>query len=214
MSPKSELCIKSSILLSHPLPLRPCIFLDRDGVLIKEVHYISNPDHVQLESGVIDFLLLAKEYSYHTVVVTNQSGIGRGYSTWNDYDSVTSKMLYMLGEENLLTAIYANSFVDDNYFRKPYPGMLIQALSELPIDLSNSLIIGDKTIDLIAGRRAGVPSLNLVMTGHGSNEFSLYYRHNIEQCNNNFYLVDGPTRSKINIIQNLANLSLTPYAHQ
>ena len=153
----------------------PALFLDRDGVLIKDLHYLSDPDNVFLENGVTELLEKAFISKWKVIVVTNQSGISRGYLTWSDYDKVTSKMIKLLGIPNKISAIYANSIVSDKEnktWRKPSPAMLLQASKDLKIDLKKSILIGDRFSDLLAGFRAGLKNVYHVSTGHGKDEIS------------------------------------------
>lgn len=153
----------------------PAIFFDRDGVLIKDVHYISNSDDVDLLPGVRELLSKLCKYGWMIIVVTNQSGISRGFSTWEDYEKITIKMLKMIGGEPLIDGIYANSFLPSESFskehwRKPSPGMIFEAAKQFNINLTNSIFIGDRLTDLISARDAGINQFIHVLTGHGKNE--------------------------------------------
>ncbi len=152
---------------------RPILFLDRDGVLIKEKHYISDSSNVELEKGAYQLLIKAYEKSIGIVVVTNQSGISRGFFNWHKYDLVTKKMLELIGPKNPIIGIFANGYGPEDhmqYWRKPNPGMLKEAAKLLNIDLKNSFLVGDRLTDLIAGQRAGLKGLVHVKTGHGLKE--------------------------------------------
>ena len=151
----------------------PALFLDRDGVLIEDKHYLCNPDHVQLCAGVLNLLEQAKNNQWPVVVITNQSGIARGLFDWNDYESVTQCLLQLLGPEAPISAIYANGYGPNapvNSWRKPSPGMLLAAAKDLNIDLSRSILVGDRLTDLQAGASAGLAFLIHVLTGHGKEE--------------------------------------------
>ena len=151
----------------------PAIFLDRDGVIIKEKHYLSRPDQVELETYAKEFISFFKKSGWLVIVVTNQSGISRGYFDWNQYESVTERMLSILDYECCPDAIYANSGLDhkSELWRKPEPGMILQAAQDFSLnDLSSSVLIGDKLTDLLAGYRAGVKNTILLKTGHGGKE--------------------------------------------
>ena len=151
----------------------PALFLDRDGVLIEDKHYICNPNDVQLCHGAKKLLEQAKNKHWPVVVVTNQSGIARGWFDWNDYESVTQRLLQILGTETLISAIYANGHGPNaplSSWRKPSPGMLLAAAKDLNIDLSRSILVGDRLTDLQAGASAGLPFLIHVLTGHGKKE--------------------------------------------
>ncbi len=148
------------------------LFLDRDGVIIEDKHYLSNPSKVKLYNGIKDVIKSAFEKDFLIVVITNQSGIGKGLFGWDEYKSVTEKMLFLLGDKFKINAIYANSYTDfDNgYWRKPEPGMFFEAAKDLSIDLESSIIIGDRDSDLKAGISAGLKKLVHVLTGHGADE--------------------------------------------
>ena len=118
---------------------------------------------------------LAPENDVLIVIITNQSGIGRGYLDWNKYGEITKKMIQLLGYPEKITGIYANDVIsDENHitWRKPSPKMLLQASKDLKIDLKNSILIGDRYSDLLAGLNAGLKSLYHVLTGHGNFERS------------------------------------------
>lgn len=154
---------------------RPAIFFDRDGVLIKDVHYISDPIDVELLPGVKEVLKKVSKYGWLIILVTNQSGISRGFSTWKDYEKVTIKMIEMIGEETFIDGIYANSYspnalISKRNWRKPNPGMIFAAAKQFNINLRNSVLIGDRLTDLISARNAGINKLIHVLTGHGKNE--------------------------------------------
>ena len=149
------------------------IFLDRDGVINEDFHYIKDPVKVKLCKGAK--VLIRKIFSkgIPTVIITNQSGISRKILTWEDYYLVNEKIIEQLGTPNPISAIYANSHTNTNQgnnWRKPNPNMIIQASLDLKINLQNSILIGDRLTDLQAGYRAGIKKLIHVMTGHGINE--------------------------------------------
>ena len=89
---------------------RPALFLDRDGVIIKDLDYISDPNDVTLEGGILELLFNAYIADWKVVVITNQSGISRGFFDWSDYDKVTRQMMKLLGKPTKISAIYANGF--------------------------------------------------------------------------------------------------------
>lgn len=154
-------------------PYKPALFLDRDGVIIKDLHFVSNPKDVYLCKGIKSLLNLAHNQDWDVVVITNQSGISRERLTWMDFDLVNQRMLNLIGSKNLISAIYANghleSFSEDNW-RKPNPGMITCSAKELNIDLNKSILVGDRLTDLVAGARAGIMNLVHVLTGHGKKE--------------------------------------------
>jgi len=154
------------------------MFLDRDGVLIEDKHYLCDPIQVVLCPGVKMLLKQAKKINLPVIVITNQSGIARGFFNWQAYERVTDRLLELLGSTAPLAGIYANGHGPDapvNCWRKPSPAMLLAAAADLNLDLSRSLLIGDRLSDLQAGKRAGLPWLVHVLTGHGAKE-----RHEVE----------------------------------
>ena len=153
--------------------LFPCLFLDRDGVVIKDCHYIKNKEQVILEKGALELINKAYEAKWIIVIITNQSGINRGIINWNDYKSVTKEMLCKFKDFNPFAGIYANSLGPNeglNSWRKPSPKMIFKAAEDLPIDLKKSILIGDRMTDLLAGLNAKIPLIFHVKTGHGKKE--------------------------------------------
>jgi D-glycero-D-manno-heptose 1,7-bisphosphate phosphatase len=156
--------------------VRPAIFLDRDGTLNEEVDFLSDPDQLILIPGVAAAVAQLNARGIPVVVVTNQSGIGRGKYGWEEFAAVMSRMGTMLAFENAwIDAVYASPHhekalgdyaVADHPERKPNPGMLLRAAEEHDLDLSRSWMVGDKAIDIEAGRRAGC-KVALVRTGYG-----------------------------------------------
>jgi D-glycero-D-manno-heptose 1,7-bisphosphate phosphatase len=158
---------------------RKAVFLDRDGTVNVEVQYLSKTSDFQLIPGVAPALKRLKEAGFLLVVVTNQSGIGRGYY---DEEALAAIHAHMQAElTNLGAAIDACYFCPHHPVhalgdykkecgcRKPLSGMLRQAAEDLDIDLSASFMIGDKLTDVQAGINAGCTSL-MVLTGYGSSQ--------------------------------------------
>ena len=152
---------------------KPALFLDRDGVLIKECHYISSVNQVEIENGARKLVRFAYDYGWHIIVVSNQSGISRNKISWDDYFQVTNKMISLFGNPNPFSAIYANSQGPNTKFknwRKPSPNMILRATELFNIDLDKSIIIGDRLTDIIAGINSGIKLLVHTKTGHGMKE--------------------------------------------
>ena len=146
------------------------LFLDRDGVLVEDCHYLSDPAKVDLCLGAKRLIEEANRHNIQVVLVTNQSGIARGYFQWNDYELVNQRMQQLLGTSAPLAAIYANGYGPDapkHSWRKPNPEMLLQASKDLNIDLSVSMMIGDRLSDLQAGAAAGLAIVFHVLSGYG-----------------------------------------------
>jgi D-glycero-D-manno-heptose 1,7-bisphosphate phosphatase len=133
------------------------IFLDRDGTLMKDTGYCSNPGDVELLEGVRELLPELKTAGFKLVIVTNQSGIGRGYFAEEDFWAVQYELEKQLGP-GVIDATYfcADTPQNASERRKPNPGMLLEAARELGIDLEQSYMVGDKASDAEAGIRAGV----------------------------------------------------------
>jgi len=149
------------------MPDRRAIFLDRDGTLMDEVNYCNDPATVRAIPGAGKTLALLREQGWLTVIITNQSGLSKGYITPAQYEAVNAELLRQLGGG--IDAIYfcADHPDQPTERRKPQPGMLLEAASDLQINLSSSWMIGDKPIDVECGRNAGCRTI-LVRTGYGS----------------------------------------------
>jgi len=142
------------------------LFLDRDGTIMEDVGYCSDPGDVRIFPGVPDALRSLKLSGWKIVIVTNQSGVARGYFTEKSYEAVAREVERQLG--GLIDATYV-SFDgpdSDSPRRKPGTGMLEEASRDLGIDLSESIMVGDKASDIECGRRAGCGTF-LVLTGEG-----------------------------------------------
>ena len=158
-------------LLRRPyLKPAPALFLDRDGVLIEDRQHLCDPDQVQLCPGALQLLEAANARDWPVVLITNQSGIARGYFGWDAYERVTDRLLELLGPLTPIAAIYASGHGPNSpatSWRKPSPAMLLAAATDLHLDLSRSLLVGDRLTDLLAGSRGGLNWLGHVTTGHG-----------------------------------------------
>src|SRR6202030_1009440 len=146
-------------------PKLPAVFVDRDGTLMHDADYCSRPDQVKIFDGATDALRQLKEAGYKVIVITNQSGIGRGFFTENDYRAVEAEVSRQLGD-GLIDATYFCPDAPGNpsKCRKPAPGMVLQAAREHDIDLSRSFLIGNKEIDAECAHNAGVRAIR-VRTG-------------------------------------------------
>lgn len=146
------------------------VFLDRDGTLMEEVDYCRDPEKVRLLPGVEEGLRRLRAAGFRLVIITNQSGIGRGWIAPEEYAAVQARLLELLGP-GLVEATY---FCPDapgtaSARRKPSPAMVLEAARDLGLDLAGSWFIGDKAIDVQCGRNAGVRAI-LVQTGYGARE--------------------------------------------
>ncbi len=149
--------------------MKKAVFLDRDGTLIFDEGYISDPEKVVLIPGVADALKRLSGAGFLLVVVSNQSGIGRGYFSEESSKAVNSRMEQLLAEESVrVDGIYCcpHSPEEKCQCRKPRPGLLLKAAAELGIDLSMSAMLGDKESDAEAGLSAGCGcNLRLALQG-------------------------------------------------
>ncbi len=165
----------------------PAIFLDRDGTIIREVHYISRPEQVELIPGAARAIARLRAAGFACVVVSNQSGVGRGMLTGSDMWSVQHEVERQLAAADpgaVLTASYFCTFAPpkdsdtaadrrsriDHPDRKPAPGMLLRAARKHGLDLARSWMIGDMESDIRAGQNAGVQATVHVLTGHGGTQ--------------------------------------------
>ena len=147
--------------------LSPAVFVDRDGTLMEEAHYCGDPALVKIIPGVPEALRALRKAGYRLVIITNQSGIGRGYYTIADYDAVQVRLLELLGP-GLIEATYfcPESPEAASPRRKPSPGMALEAARDIGLDLARSWFIGDKAVDVQCGLAAGTRPI-LVQTGYG-----------------------------------------------
>lgn len=146
------------------------VFLDRDGTLNVEKSYLSDPDQLVLFPDVIPSLRRLLQGRYLLFVVTNQSGIGRGYYTIEDMHRVNRRLESVLEPEGIaFEKIYfaPESPESPSYGRKPSPQFLLDASKEFDLDLASSFMIGDKLSDLECGWNAGLLGSILVRTGYG-----------------------------------------------
>jgi D-glycero-D-manno-heptose 1,7-bisphosphate phosphatase len=143
----------------------PAVFVDRDGTLMRDADYCSDPKQVKVFPGVRDALHQLKAKGFKIIVITNQSGIGRGFFTVDQYRAVEAEVSRQLGDL-LIDATYFCPDVpgQPSECRKPAPGMIWQAAREHDVDLARSFFIGDKEIDAECGRNAGVRTIR-VQTG-------------------------------------------------
>jgi histidinol-phosphate phosphatase family protein len=137
---------------------------------MEDVHYCGDPAQVKLYPGVPEALDRLKKAGFRTVIVSNQSGIGRGLITEAQYRAVEEELLRQIGDGK----IDASYFCPDapgvaSTRRKPEPGMVLEAAADLDLDLAGSYLIGDKAVDVECGHRAGVRTIQ-VLTGYGAEQ--------------------------------------------
>ena len=145
------------------------IFLDRDGVINKEVKYLHNIEDCIFINGIFESCRYFQKLGYQIIVITNQSGIHRGYYSDNDFQILTEWMLDQFTQKgvNLLDFFYCPHGPKSNCkCRKPQPGMLLEAKAKHNIDMEHSWMIGDNEIDIIAANKAGINNTILLKTDY------------------------------------------------
>jgi histidinol-phosphate phosphatase family protein len=148
----------------------PAVFLDRDGTLMQDAGYCGNPKDVEVFPQVAEALRRLKQHGYKLVIITNQSGIGRGYFGETEYRAVEAEFLRQLGDGLIDASYHCPELPTTNSFRrKPGPGMIFEAQRDHRLDLRRSFFVGDKASDIGCGRNASLRTI-LVETGYGRNE--------------------------------------------
>ena len=153
---------------------KKAIFLDRDGVINKEIGYLSDPNKFELIEGVLKALKIFRQKEFLLIIITNQAGIARGYYTEETLSEIHKRMISLLKENDIA--------LDDIYFcphhpeltgpcdcRKPNPGMILKAKNTHNIDLQSSYMVGDTLNDIKTGLNAKCKTV-LVLTGYGAEE--------------------------------------------
>lgn len=156
--------------------MNKAVFLDRDGTINKEINYLYKPEDFLLIPGTIDAIKIFHQQGYKVIVITNQAGVARGYYEEKDVQ-VLHKYLDKVLENN-------STYIDSYYYcphhpdgviegykaecscRKPEIGMIEKAVRDNNIDLLESIMIGDKEIDVVTAKRAGIGKAILVRSGH------------------------------------------------
>jgi D-glycero-D-manno-heptose 1,7-bisphosphate phosphatase len=147
------------------------VFLDRDGTLIGEKNYLHRPEDVEIFPGAGAALKKISAAGFRLIVVTNQSGIGRGYFTLADAERVNEQLARECARDGVrFEKIYIAPEAPDqpSRGRKPSPQFLFDARDEFGLNLAESFMVGDKLIDLECGWNAGVKKSILVRTGYGA----------------------------------------------
>jgi len=149
------------------------VFLDRDGVINEEVGYLHRIKDFKFIPGVMDVCENFLSLGYQLIVVTNQSGIIRGFYKEDDFHILNKWMLYEFQKNgvNILDVFFCPHGPDDNcYCRKPKPGLFLNAKEKYEIEMEESWMIGDKESDIEAANNAGINQTILVRSGHKINE--------------------------------------------
>jgi len=158
---------------------RKALFLDRDGTLIQEVNYLTDPRQIRLEECAAEALRLAREHQLVCILVTNQSAVARGMLSEEALLRIHLRLQGLLEASGTrLDAIYycphhpegtRAEYRRECDCRKPAPGLFFRAAEDLDLNLAESLMVGDRLLDIEAGRRAGCRTA-LVRTGYGESE--------------------------------------------
>ena len=138
------------------------VFIDRDGTININSGYIIKPDHLQIYSGVSKGIRLLNEHGFKIIIITNQSGIARGFYSEKILEEIHKKLKIELKKENAkIDAIYyCPHHPNENCnCRKPKPGLLEQAITDLNIDKEKSYMIGDRMLDIEAGSKIGCKTI-------------------------------------------------------
>jgi len=145
---------------------RKALFLDRDGVINVEKNYVYRIDDFEFLPGIFELCALARRLEFLLVVISNQAGIGRGFYSEADFQQLTSWMLAQFQARGIsIEHVYhcpyhptagIGEYRQDSYNRKPNPGMILRARDEFGLDISRSILVGDKDSDIMAGRAAGI----------------------------------------------------------
>ena len=151
--------------------MNKAIFLDRDGTIMEEKHFLHRPEEVAIFPSAPAALKKLQAADFKLFIVSNQSGVGRGLFTMADVEHVNHRLLQELKREGVtFEKIYVAPEAPDqpSRGRKPSPQFLYDARDEFNLDLSQSYMIGDRLVDLECGWNAGVKKSLLVRTGYGA----------------------------------------------
>ncbi len=158
---------------------RPAVFLDRDGVLVRDVDHLCREDQLRLLPGAVGALRKLNRAGWLTIIISNQAAVAKGM--------LSEAEMYKIGEVLSSRVVKKGARLDASYYcphrpegkvleyarrckcRKPEPGLILKAVKEMNIDLKRSYLVGDKTGDILAGERVGVKTI-LVKTGYGGGD--------------------------------------------
>ena len=168
------------------------IFLDRDGVINKEINYLHKIVDFEFIDGVFEACQYLQSLEYKIIVITNQSGISRGLYTNNDYQIITKWMVsqFMKNNISILDTFHCPHLPDSGCnCRKPKPGMLLEAKKKYNINMLESWMIGDKETDITAAISSGINNTILVKSGHKINEADSRAKFIIDSINQSSQLI-------------------------
>lgn len=185
---------------------RGALFLDRDGVVVHERHFLRDPEAIELITGAATAIARFRKLSFAIVLVTNQSGIGRGLFGWDEFFAVQARLDALLAEQMArIDMVLAcphhptdgvGPFRRSDSWRKPEPGMILFAADTLAVDLGRSTLVGDRLSDIEAGAAAGIGRLIHVHTGHGATERDL--------------VAASPSAANVEMLPSLSSLDPVP----
>lgn len=182
--------------------MEKCVFLDRDGVLIKDVGYLKNPDDIIILPGTMDALKDLKSNGFLLIIVTNQAGIAKGFFTISDLENVNKRLLNIYEANGIA--------IDDLYFcphhengtvepynircscRKPDTGMVTDGVEKFGIDINKSFMVGDKDSDILLAKNSGLRSFYIKnsMYEHDENIIPDFYVADLEEAADIIFLFD------------------------
>jgi len=167
--------------------MNKALFLDRDGVVNKEKNYLFKIEDFEFIDGVFETCRYFQDNGYLIIIITNQAGIARGKYTEDDFKILTSWMLKKFEEEDIkISRVYHcphhPDFSGECECRKPKPKMILEAQKEFKLDLSQSILVGDKNSDIETGIKVGIKMNYLVETGHPieENKFDVKIIHSLK----------------------------------
>jgi D-glycero-D-manno-heptose 1,7-bisphosphate phosphatase len=156
---------------------RKAIFIDRDGTIMYDKHFLRDPEDVELLPGAAEAIQILNRENFDVIVISNQSGVARGYFTENEVKAVNDRLIQLLHSQNArIDAIYYCPYYDKGIVpeysinhpcRKPNPGMIKQAVADM--DVEPVAIIGDRAADIQLAKKVGVPGI-LVLSGLGAKQ--------------------------------------------
>lgn len=174
--------------------MNKALFLDRDGVINKEVNYLHKIQDFVFLDGVFETCKYFQDIGYLIIVVTNQAGIARGMYTEDQFGKLTEWMIEKFEKEGIknLKVFFCPHHPDFNKeckCRKPNPKMLLDAKNKYDIDMANSILVGDKNSDILAGINANIGHNYLISTGHQilKNEHSVEILDNLSELKSRYF---------------------------
>jgi len=163
------------------------IFLDRDGVINKEINYLYKINDFHFIHGVFDACIYFEKLGYKIIIITNQAGISKGLYTENDYQKLSRWMLSQFSNKGVkILDIFHCPHNSESICecRKPKPGLLLQAKAKYDICMKDSWMVGDKETDIEAAHSAGISNSVIVKTGHKINELTTKAKFTLDSIGN------------------------------